>query len=208
MSAFWRRKVDLPAMLGPVSSHRRWPGSRSQSLATKLCAAWRFKRRFDHRMAAGLDRERRARFQPAAGSSRSLHREFGDGRRDVERGQRRGRRAGSPRARARASLTRSSKSRSSSASALSAARRDPAFELAQFGWWCSAPRSQRLAVDEGRPELARVIGRHLDVIAQHVVVADLERSDARSRPRSAPGVRPPGGGFRRASARSSSSSGA
>ena len=40
ISAFWRRKVDLPAMLGPVTSHSR-PlafGDRSQSLGTKAAA--------------------------------------------------------------------------------------------------------------------------------------------------------------------------
>ena len=35
ISAFWRRKVDLPAMLGPVSSHSRRAGPSSQSLGTK-----------------------------------------------------------------------------------------------------------------------------------------------------------------------------
>ncbi len=37
ISAFWRRKVDLPAMFGPVTSHRRPmpPGDRSQSFGTK-----------------------------------------------------------------------------------------------------------------------------------------------------------------------------
>ena len=34
ISAFWRRNVDLPAMLGPVTSHSRLSPDRSQSLAT------------------------------------------------------------------------------------------------------------------------------------------------------------------------------
>ena len=46
ISAFWRRKVDLPAMLGPVTSHRREPVAaasasravRSQSLGTNAAA--------------------------------------------------------------------------------------------------------------------------------------------------------------------------
>src|SRR3546814_18015678 len=35
MSAFWRRKVDLPPILGPVTSQRRASSDNTQSLATK-----------------------------------------------------------------------------------------------------------------------------------------------------------------------------
>ena len=41
ISAFWRRKVDLPAMFGPVSSHRRRSVPSSQSLGTKPAPFWR-----------------------------------------------------------------------------------------------------------------------------------------------------------------------
>ncbi len=40
ISAFWRRKVLLPAMFGPVSSHSRRCSDRSASLAMNR-AAWR-----------------------------------------------------------------------------------------------------------------------------------------------------------------------
>ena len=61
ISAFWRRKVDLPAMLGPVIS-QIWPdfcagpGERSQALAMNGCAV-ALQRLFDHRMPAAFDRK-------------------------------------------------------------------------------------------------------------------------------------------------------
>ena len=39
ISAFWRKNVLLPAMFGPVSSHRRWRADRSASLAMNGVAA-------------------------------------------------------------------------------------------------------------------------------------------------------------------------
>ncbi len=55
ISAFWRRKVDLPPMLGPVTSQSA-PPDRSVSLATK---GWPSALHigFDHRMAAAGDGE-------------------------------------------------------------------------------------------------------------------------------------------------------
>ena len=89
ISAFWRRKVDLPAMFGPVTSQMR-PASPSPSRAEVAvvgdegAAPSRAERLLDHRVAAALDREgervvdhrparssrpRRARRAPAATSS-------------------------------------------------------------------------------------------------------------------------------------------
>ena len=57
------------------------------------------------------------------------------------------------------------------------------FELAQLGGGETDLAGQRLAVDEDaverrRHQLLAVLGRHLDEIAQHVVVLDLEDADA------------------------------
>ena len=66
-------------------------------------------------------------------------------------------------------------------------------------------RGHGLAMDEvARPASLGLLGRHLDVIAEHVVVADLERGHAGLARHSAPAARRSGAGFRRASARSSS----
>ena len=54
ISAFWRRKVDLPPMLGPVISHSRSFGPRLQIVGDEALAALR-QRLLDHRMAAALD---------------------------------------------------------------------------------------------------------------------------------------------------------
>ena len=56
ISAAWRRKVDLPPMLGPVISHSRSLGPSERSLATKRSPMSR-ERGFDHRMPPALDLE-------------------------------------------------------------------------------------------------------------------------------------------------------
>ena len=61
ISAFWRRKVDLPAMFGPVTSQMRpvfspAGGDRSQSLATNGPPLAQ-QRLLDHRMTAAFDRK-------------------------------------------------------------------------------------------------------------------------------------------------------
>ena len=90
MSAFWRRNVLLPAMLGPVSSHSRRPASSAQSLATKPGPCALAERRLDHGMAAADDLEARPvlDLRPAIALLRC---QLGEPRRHVERGERRGR---------------------------------------------------------------------------------------------------------------------
>ena len=74
ISAFWRRNVDLPAMLGPVTSQmravghlvearsaaRRAPRPSTQSFSMKAPALARAQRLLDDRMAAAADLEGRA----------------------------------------------------------------------------------------------------------------------------------------------------
>ena len=91
ISAFCRRNVDLPAMLGPVSSQMRPAaapagGDRSQSLATNGSR----QRLLDHGMAAALDHEieRAVDLRPHI---IALDRELRERRRDIERGERLGR---------------------------------------------------------------------------------------------------------------------
>ena len=60
---------------------------------------------------------------------------------------------------------------------------DPGFDLAEFGGGEADLAGQRLAMDEGRiqrrgHQLVAVLRRHLDEIAEHIVVADLEALDA------------------------------
>ena len=99
ISAFWRRKVDLPPMFGPVSSQIApclppSSGDRSQSLATKGAPAGAAQRLLDHRVAAASNLEGEAvvdhRPPPRLGAGQ--HRER---RRNVEHRQRR--RAGADR---------------------------------------------------------------------------------------------------------------
>ena len=88
-SAFWRRKVLLPAMFGPVSSQSRCASSRSQSLATKLGRAARSS-------ACSTTGWRPCVIAKAVLSSifgRDIalgHGEIGERRGDIERGERRG----------------------------------------------------------------------------------------------------------------------
>ena len=88
-SAFCRRKVDLPAMFGPVSRQIRRPGERSQSFGTKAGPLGAGQRRGDHRVAAGGDAEIRplGQLRPAPAA---LGGEFGGGGMDVDLGQRLG----------------------------------------------------------------------------------------------------------------------
>ena len=84
--AFWRRKVDLPPMFGPVTSHSRRLLGQPAIIGDEARAA-RPQRLLDHRMAAGLDLEAgllvEARPAPAA-----LGRALGQRRGDVEPGER------------------------------------------------------------------------------------------------------------------------
>ncbi len=213
ISAFCRKKVDFPAMFGPVRSQMRpgfrfpsaWTpdgrgrhvsphpevrspacrasleGPRSQSFPTKLCPP-RLSACFDHRVAPAVDGEGEALRRPSAAHSsrRPQARPAPPPRRSR---QAPARRRGSPSPRARRCAARSSKTPSSIASARSAA-------LAIF---CSSSASSvvvkrmalamRLAVDElvraaVRLQRGRLSGGHLDEIAEHVVVPDLQRADA------------------------------
>ena len=69
ISAFWRRKVDLPPMFGPVTSHSRDSSDKAAVVGDEARAAG-LQRLLDHRMAAALDLEagmvasKRGRHQP------------------------------------------------------------------------------------------------------------------------------------------------
>ncbi len=54
---------------------------------------------------------------------------------------------------------------------------DLGFEVGQFGRRVALRARHRLAVDKFRPELAGMVRRHLDVITDDVVVADLQCAD-------------------------------
>ena len=72
ISAFWRRKVDLPAMFGPVTSQSALALPRDRNHWRRSAGRIRAQRRLDHRMAAARDLERRAAVhQRAAHSGRS-----------------------------------------------------------------------------------------------------------------------------------------
>jgi hypothetical protein len=163
MSAFWRRKVDLPAMLGPVTSHRRWPSLRSQSLATNGPLPPRFSAVAHHARArpalglgevgeAGCDvdqRERAGGLRDAVGACRHFGDEVGE--------------------QAQLQCHR-----------LVGGLRDLGLQLAQLDGGEAGGVGGRLALDEAAVRLHLVMLRRgrLDEIAQHVVVLDFERADA------------------------------
>ena len=91
MSAFWRRKVLLPAMLGPVTSQSRCARPEVAVVGDEGAApACRCERRLDHRMAPARDLEGRLQFDERAARSARSSRELGQPRGDVEGGERRG----------------------------------------------------------------------------------------------------------------------
>ena len=93
ISAFWRRKVDLPAMFGPVTSQMR-PASRrppapSVAVVGDEGLALGAERLLDHRMAPALDREGERVLDHRPDIALGLG-EHGEAGRDVEHGERLG----------------------------------------------------------------------------------------------------------------------
>ena len=178
ISAAWRRKVDLPPMLGPVISHRRSFAPIDKSLATKRSPAcwsaasttgWRPASISKHGSSVSCGR-RPAAFGGAVGVARGDV-DAGDGlggRGDVRRGgdgeagQLLGvRRLGRERVRAR----------------LDHAARF----LVKIGRVEADDAGERLAMGEAavrRHQPVGVLGRHLDMIAEHRIVPDFQRGDA------------------------------
>jgi hypothetical protein len=168
IKAFWRRKVDLPPMLGPVTSHSRLSAKGRRSLATKRPPAaataasttgWRppsISKQGCGAKAGGTSRLRRALGQRGATSSRasaSAVAAMSDARASAARGQlfqMRG--LGGQRVRACLPTRIACSWRSA------ALKRTP---------------GQRLAVGEARilrHQRIGVPGRHLDMIAEHAIV--------------------------------------
>ena len=174
---------------------------RSQSLATNGSPAC-LQRRLDHRMAAALDPRRRARRRrPAASSRASPPAPPAPQRRRSRRSPRRTPRKTSPSA--RHAWRRRSKASSSSAERAVGGRGDLGLELDErVGGEAQRPR-HGLAMDEGRVErrlqqrLALRL-RRLDVVAEQVVVLDLELPDAGLLGVGAPASRRSRAGSRRA----------
>ncbi len=171
---------------GRSAARGRPSGARSQSLATK---AGRLRRRRAPPRPPDGGRPRCRRpgcRRPWGGSSGARPR--------VRPGRSRRRAAPAIAAAARAiasaaavtSFTRSSNSVSLERQRLVGGRGDPALQLAQLDRGEAHGAGQRLAVDEGLRRLAghQLVGvgrRHLDVVAEHVVVADLQRRGTRCR---------------------------
>ena len=181
ISAFWRRKVDLPAMLGPVISQMR-PAvricrRRQVAIIGDEGRAVARQRLFDHRMAAALDDEGEAVIDMRAGIV-ALGGERGKRAGDVERGQRLGALLDAPRSRAITLADEPLEDLQLQPERAVGGAGDLGFQLAQFGGGEAHLAGQGLAVDEGRVERRRhqfvaVLGGDLDEIAEHVVVADL-----------------------------------
>ena len=103
ISAFWRRKVDLPAMLGPVTSQMRASvisskprrsgrvgAASTQSFSMKAPALAARQRLLHHGMAAAADLEGRGSHRRWAACSPARARQLGKARLAVELGERRG----------------------------------------------------------------------------------------------------------------------
>ena len=151
ISAFWRRKVDLPAMLGPVSSQMRPAAAsggevRSQSLATKRPLS-RDQRLLHHRMPAAHDRELEAAVDDRPHVV-PLDRQRGERRRDVEHRQRVG--GGLDlRARRRDACGQRVEDVELEAERAVGGAGDLGLELADLGRGEAHLAGERLAVDEG-----------------------------------------------------------
>ena len=120
ISAFWRRKVDLPAMLGPVSSQSRCAAPQIAVIGDEGARLLGAKRRLHHRMAPALDLEGGALIHHRAAVV-ALDGKLGQGRRRHRAGQARQPPRRSPRRRRLPAPPARRSSSSSRASALSAA---------------------------------------------------------------------------------------
>ena len=166
-------------MFGPVTSHSRLLLGEPAIVGDEARAA-RLQRLLDHRMAAALDLEAGLRRRSAAGTSRP---------RPPARPARRRRRAGRARRRRRRSArpgpapspTSSSRCAASAASAWAPAWPTRSACSCRSGALkrTTPARVWRWVKPEfGRHQPVGVPRRHLDMEAEHVVVADLERRDA------------------------------
>ena len=187
-------------MFGPVTQpdaararRRRAGGERSQSLATNgppsaasACSTTGWRPPSMAKASACVD---------LGPHVVALGRERRERRRDVER-RRAPRAALLDRRAAAVDDARRARSKISSSSAERAVGGvgDLRLELAELGGGEAHLAGERLAMDEGRVErraqqLVAVLRGHLDEIAEHVVVPDLQRADAGRRRRSAPAAR-------------------
>ena len=185
-------------MLGPVTSHSRSSSERPQSLATKRAPAAR-KRFLDHRVAAALDLEAVVAGEAGPATSRLP---------PPARRARRRRRAGRARRRRRRSARpgqRRSRSAPRDAPASAASAWAPAWPT-RIACSCRSGALKRTTPARVwrwvKPEFRRhqrvgMPGRHLDMEAEHAVVADLERRDSGLLRGSAPRARRWRGGPRR-----------
>ena len=174
MSAFWRRKVDLPAMLGPVTSHRRCASLEIAIVGDEGGLVAAGERRLDHGMAALLHVEGAAvvdqRPAPALGD-----REIGERGGRVERGEglrREGQRFGARRHLADEIVEHGELE----GERLVGGAGDALLEIAERHGGEAHGARHGLAVDEGGV-LQQLVGMGaggLDVVAEHVVVADLQ----------------------------------
>ena len=149
ISAFWRRKVDLPAILGPVSSQRRWADPEIAVIGDEAARLLGAQRRLHHRMAPGLDLEGRRSHPPAGGNSRPRPRAR-PGRRRHRAAPGRRRRPRSPRRQPLASATSSAKQFELQGQGLVGRRGDAALELAQLHRGEARRIGHGLAMDEAR----------------------------------------------------------
>ncbi len=197
MSAFWRRKVALARHVGPGQQPQPPAVAQVAVIGDEGVAGHAAQRRLDHGMAALADVERQAVIDDGPAIALA-HRQLGQARRHVERGKRRSGAGDLGRAR-NGFGSQILEIFQLQGQRLVGRRGDPAFELGQLDRRVAHRRGQGLAMDEALADLRGLRGRHLDVVAEHVVVTDFERRARRSRRHSAPAIRRPGAGFRRVS---------
>ncbi len=155
-----------------------------------------------HRMAAALDHEieRAVDLRPHVVA---LDRELSQGGGDVEHRQRLGRRLDrrrlppSPFAASRSKVSSSMPSARSAALAILASS-SPSSVVVKRTCPASVWRWMKVALSGARHQLVAVLRRHLDEIAEHVVVPDLQRAHGRWCRHSAPAAPRSRGGIRRA----------
>jgi hypothetical protein len=183
ISAFWRRKVDLPAMFGPVSSQMRpafvAPGGAEVAVVGDEGAASRRSACSTTGWRPPSTAKASARRPP--GRHIVARRQRGERRRDVERGERLGARLiavgaaiTGAHSRRRLELERQrpvGRRRRSSPPAR------PSSVVVKRTWPASVWRWMKVALSGGANSLSPCCA-DLDEIAEHVVVLDLERADA------------------------------
>ena len=172
-------------MLGPVTSQilpaSFFPAAGEIAIVGDERPAVAAKRRFHHRMAAAFDFEGERILDDGTGPV-FAHRELGERRRHVDAGDRVGERL--ERSCFREDLGREAiEDRKLQRQRSARGAGDAAFETAQFRRGKTHDAGERLAVNERlaerrRHQLFALRPRHLDEIAEHVVVLDLERANA------------------------------